>query len=115
MDGPISLIEPNFDNVHEPILLGKLNTAKNGSFFQDDLSDVTTYRLYNSEGVSFPLGGQFSFSGFGRTLVFGPSFQKSRPLSNLECWALIGGTIVPPPKESYEVTEFGKLFPHFNP
>ena len=113
-EGNISLFGPDFDNVHELIFLGKLSPTQNGEIVEVDKNDVQSYRLYNSEGVSFPSGGLFPPSGFGHTLFFDPSYQKARALSKRECWILSGSTIISYPVESYPNPAWGKLRPHID-
>ena len=99
LDGHIALVEPKLGNVHDPILLGKLLHLPNGKTVQVEENDVTL-SIYNSEGVSSPLGGQIPPSGFAHTIISDTNYQKARSLSTLERWLLAGGTIVSFPGDS---------------
>ena len=77
VDGTLTLIQPRFENIHEPILLGKLKAPHHGpsNTFENEVDKYL--KVYNPEGVSFPLGKYFLPSGFGHTLFLRYTFKKS--------------------------------------
>ena len=113
-DGAIALIEPKFDEVHEPVLLGKISLPQNGSSVSRGDNDVKYY-VYNTEGVAYSLGAYFPPRDSTHTIFFDVNYQKARTLNTLERWVLIGGDALESPCSKMSGSEYGMLLSHFNP
>ena len=72
------------------------------------------FKVYSSEGVSFPFGKFFPPAGFSHTLIFDPYSRHARTLSGLECWLPIGGTIAQYPGTDFPREQYGQLPPQSN-
>ena len=73
--GELSLFAPKLDNIHDPILLGKLKTT-NGTLATKGGPSEVNFKVYTTEGVSFPLWDSLTPAGFCHTIFFDPHYQK---------------------------------------
>ena len=51
----------------------------------------TRYQVYSQEGIISPIGLPYPPSGMGHTIFYDVSTNKTRILSELECWLIMGG------------------------